>query len=1071
MGPTGDGGWEPMNNLQDGNVGKSQTPPDFTPSLVTGPGGALLIPTWNRAASLDLTLPESIDLSFRVHSSQRPDFGVALGGNVPQALRIETWDNALVLVLGDQFQTIKRIEDTDREVALHVLWDKKARTCSVYTPEGNLITSWQTPETDLKSIPGLIVQNKGLDLSLDFLRIKTWDGKPPAKIDLKQPHAEVEEGQNLSGEIMAGPPGFVRLQAAGQTAPTDLPIGKVDALVFSSDLPQTTKPEATLLYADGTLLFGHIESVSNGQAAVATSFSQAPLTTPIDLLRQLRLHEPVPEDMASGPPLKNLDTIHAQDTTLHGKLECAGDTSPRWTPVGGTQSSRPSQTLPIEITRALQPGAALPDEPALFYLRSGDVLPGKLNSLDRTGAEFESDLMAARKLPANELNAIQFGAPTRIDVHGFGDPGWIITKGDEKSVRRTGENLQMDPGTAIAYPSLLQGSEFSFKYPSTGFSATRLRLFATGTDGSHAMSILLGNTGNQFVSGLESGDGQFENQGQIKTKPGEAVSVRIKIDDNQVEIFANDVAVQRFPIDPAKSAGSGLIIEPASMWGNGSFPISLSNFSVDSVPGRTWVPEVSSEIKTQALTVPRFQKDDPPRHLLLAANGDVLRGEIEAATPTHFGFRCGLENLNVPRDRVKAVIWLQPVEEGAAPATTEKPESNLLDHRLEGRITFNQAGLNNLISFLKGQDHDLKFKLPEKRDPRRIQMLFSGQTVGEALAVICSRFDLHYRLDTNNTIVLEPATPEATEGLVSKTYWLKPDSVPKTPRIEDLLTTKGVTFPTDASVQWQPEAGLLLMINTAENQAKLTSIIESDFGGSMGSPTYWLQLTCGARLALAVDKFEKDFITGHNPVYGACTVPMSQVYIIRNSAPEPTTTIKSLQDWQLVAAPEPVIPGTGGESSPLLGKDAPGFKLPLLNGGNFDLAAEKGHVVVLDFWASWCGPCVQSLPGLIQAVSAFPENQVKLIGVNQGEGPAPIKHFLEARGLKFTVAMDADQSVGQKYGVDAIPHTVIVGADGKIAWEQTGYSPEGETEASDIIKHLLEGPSAANASPTKETTQ
>ena len=110
---------------------------------------------------------------------------------------------------------------------------------------------------------------------------------------------------------------------------------------------------------------------------------------------------------------------------------------------------------------------------------------------------------------------------------------------------------------------------------------------------------------------------------------------------------------------------------------------------------------------------------------------------------------------------------------------------------------------------------------------------------------------------------------------------------------------------------------------------------------------------------------------------------------------------------------------------------------------------------MLDFWATWCGPCVKSLPGLIEAMSAFPEDRVKLIGVNQGEPPDLVKRFLETRNWKLNVAMDAQQSVARQYGVDGIPHTVIVGPDGKVAWVKTGYSPDGETEAANAVKKLL----------------
>jgi peroxiredoxin len=523
--------------------------------------------------------------------------------------------------------------------------------------------------------------------------------------------------------------------------------------------------------------------------------------------------------------------------------------------------------------------------------------------------------------------------------------------------------------------------------------------------------------------------------------------------------------VQHLPVDNKKVAGTGLIIEPASLWGNGIFPVTISGFSATSVPGRTWLPEVNPDVRTQVLTVPRFQKDDPPHHLLLAANGDVLRGEVEAATDTHFSFRSGMENLDVPRERVKAVIWLKPpvknkdTDAAAAPAS---PAPSALDQKIDRRAGFRGVGLSGLIGFLKSVNPSLKFKLPDQEDPRRVQMQFNNQTIREALATICSMYELHYQIDADNTIILIGA-PEAAGDLARKTYWLKPDALAQGADAVDLLTAKGITFAAGASAQWEPESGTLSMINTAENQDKLTALLASDFGGSLGSPTYWLLLTNGGRFGLAVDKFAPDFITGHHPVYGEVKIPMAQVYGIRTTAPDATATTRSLENWQLVNAPEPVIPDPGGGNSPLLGKAAASFKLPLLGGGDFDLDAEKGRVVVLDFWATWCAPCIQSLPGLIEAVGDFPSDKVTLIGVNQGESADQVKKFLETRGLKFPVALDSDQSVEGKYGVDAIPRTIIVGPDGKIAWDQTGYDPDGETAAYDEIKKLLAAPPAPPA--------
>jgi peroxiredoxin len=1058
-GPIGDMGWQNMANQQDGSVVRNPVEPGTASPLATAPGGALQIRSWNRSAMLDVTLPESVDAEFHVHSSKRPEFLVALGGNTREPLRVETWDNVLVLAQGDQFKIIRKVDDSERDIALRVCWNMNQHQCSVFNPAGELLTSWKVPgPIPTPRAPGLILQNRGLDLSLDLLRVRVWDGKSPPKIDPNQPRIELDDGRTIFGAITAGTQGSINVQAPGQPT-ANYPLHDVDAVVFSSDLPQAAAHDATLSYNDGTLIFGQIASIDHGQASFATSFTNGPLTSKMDSPRQILVISPQPVGAAPEVPLDQQNKIVIQDTTLHGNIGVAGDGALGWLPVGGLKAARPSKSLGSEITLAVPKDATPPGDPALFYLTSGDILPGSLKSLDRSGVEFESSLMAARKLPSTSLEAIEFSPSGLLNIQSFSDPAWEIIKGDPTSVRRKANTVEMDAGTSIGLASLMQCGEFSFKCPSNGFSAFRVRMFCAGKDDSHSINILLCNSGAQFTVGQELTPGQIDGQFQVGFQPGQPVAVRFKIDDSNVDVFVNGAAAGQFPIDPSNCAGSGVIFEPASIWGNGVATVSLSDFATHITPGRTWVPEVSPEIKNQVLTVPRFAKDDPPRQLLIGANGDVLRGEIQAATDSHFGFRCGLENLTVPRDRVRAVIWLQPpAQGGSAPAPTPDipVSSNPLNDRLPMRNMFGQIDLANVIGFLRSQDNGLKIQVPPDAGERRVGRLsVGGQTMGAALAAICARFNLHYRLDPDNTIVLESSTTLTDSRLVSRTYWLKPDAIPANGSARDILSARGITFPKNATVEWQSQAGTLTLLDTEDNQAKLAAVIASDWGGSLGSPTHWLELTSGGRLALAVDKFEPDFITAHHPFYGAIKVPMSQICVIRSTPPPVTPTSLALKNWRLVNAPEPVIPSGNSENSPLLGKDADAFSLPLLTGGGFDLASEKGHIVILDFWASWCGPCIKSLPGLIDAISAFPSDRVKLIGVNQGESPSQVKSFLETRGLKLVVAMDSDQTVGRKYGVDAIPRTIIVGPDGKVAWDQTGYDPDGDSAAADAIKKML----------------
>ena len=1099
-GPEGDVGWKAAaRGNQNVNVRRTTTPasPPEIPVIAIGPGGALMMPYWNRGASLELTLPSRVDLEFRVESSDRPDFLLQLEGDSKKSLSIETWDSDRVLKGDGQFKLIRKAADDERDVSLRMCWDTNTRQCSVYTPGGELLAEWQQPEVAANrgsgpngnlmfgngpfpggalvipgrqqgaviGGPGITLQNKGRDLSLEFLRLRAWNGMPPPKVDVKRARVELDDGRILEGNVSGASADSIQFRAAGRDSDESIPMSDVDAVIFSADPPQLTEHEATLSYADGTLLAGKIASIKDGSAAIVTSFTETPLASRTDALRQLRLHVPPAPNSEPEPPFAELDKIALKQETMHGRLTSGGDNWQHWLPVGGVRPAIPAKGLASEITRAFPPDAKIPDAPALFYTSAGDVLPGKMRSIDRSGVEFESSLVEITKLPADAIDAVQLQPAARIRLQSFSDPGWQILKGNAESAQRTNGSLEMTPGAVIGHPTAMQCSEIRFSVVSTNFSSFRLRLFCDGLDGTKSHNLLLLRTSFQFISSLESAEGQFANQIQTRVSSSEPVPVRLVIDDHSVELHVYDDMIQKFPIAASARAGLGLIIEPASAWGNDINPVSLAGFSGISEPGRTWLPVVTEETKKQALTVPRFRRDDPPRHALLASNGDVLRGEIEASTGSHFGFRSGLENLRVPVDRVKAVIWLKKPVADATPSPAPNPTLKKLEQRITRNVRYTQAGLSVQIAFLKREAPELRFKLPEPADTRTFPMQFGGNTIGEALNQICSAFGLRYRIDGEGEIVLEPA-PHVQEDLVEKAYWLKPEAFPSVGSAREVLAAKGISFPTGAVVSWRPKGALLQMTNTATSHEKLAKLLETDFGGSLGSPTHWLLLTNGARLGLAVDSFDNGFVSGRHPVYGRCKAPMSEIYAIRTSAPEPAAITASLKDWRLVYAPEPVLPEGSGDSSPTLGKMAATFKLPLLGGGEFDLSQEKGKIIVLDFWATWCGPCVQSLPGLIEAMSSFPADRVKLIGVNQAEPADQVKRFLDTRGWKLSVALDASQAVARQYGVDGIPHTVIIGPDGKVAWVKTGYSPDGDTEASNAVKQLLT-PAAAPEAPAK----
>ncbi|HTW93929.1 MAG TPA: TlpA disulfide reductase family protein [Tepidisphaeraceae bacterium] len=110
------------------------------------------------------------------------------------------------------------------------------------------------------------------------------------------------------------------------------------------------------------------------------------------------------------------------------------------------------------------------------------------------------------------------------------------------------------------------------------------------------------------------------------------------------------------------------------------------------------------------------------------------------------------------------------------------------------------------------------------------------------------------------------------------------------------------------------------------------------------------------------------------------------------------------------------------------GQPAPDFSLAEINGGQLSLSQFKGKVVVLDFWATWCPDCRQSLPHL----QALANKGIQVLAVDEGEDSSTIRSFLNQNHYTFTVVQDTNGSVLASYGLHDIPTTIIIGRDGDV---------------------------------------
>jgi thiol-disulfide isomerase/thioredoxin len=134
-----------------------------------------------------------------------------------------------------------------------------------------------------------------------------------------------------------------------------------------------------------------------------------------------------------------------------------------------------------------------------------------------------------------------------------------------------------------------------------------------------------------------------------------------------------------------------------------------------------------------------------------------------------------------------------------------------------------------------------------------------------------------------------------------------------------------------------------------------------------------------------------------------------------------------------------LLPQCGKEKESPAGL-APDFTLKTLAGQEITLSQLKGKVVLLDFWATWCGPCRESIPHLIQLYNHYRENGFELVGMDVDKGDVEtVRKFVKSMDIPYPVVVAPDDVV-KSYRVNGIPATILIDKEGNIRERMTGFN-------------------------------
>lgn len=279
-----------------------------------------------------------------------------------------------------------------------------------------------------------------------------------------------------------------------------------------------------------------------------------------------------------------------------------------------------------------------------------------------------------------------------------------------------------------------------------------------------------------------------------------------------------------------------------------------------------------------------------------------------------------------------------------------------------------------------------------------------------------------------------------------------------------------IMMKTVAEIIWLLDAPEIVPLGK-ELEKKSTPEIEPKSNGSDSNRELECQalFSSGTRISVVPDRIENGILYGQHPQLGNCQIDLSKIArLVLGDAIMEEAERNRFGKWRLENAIDPKFvndldsPEEGGAANnpnsvfaKMIGEAAPEFELKKMDGTLLRLSDLRGKIVVLDFWATWCGPCIASLPKLTEISQEYKGAGVELITINIEQKPAEIQAMLSRLEINPTVVLDSDGAIARAYRAQAIPQTVVIDRMGNVSQVIVGAGDSSEKKVRETLDMML----------------